>query len=236
MASPNLFASDIMDLSAARLNDVSRSLYTYTVQIPFLNLALLELQEIYEANNAPTTDQTSATIQVNAATGIVSIPFDDGFASGVPGFLPDDLIEIKVAWQSTRSLNQWTTFSPIDYLPEPSTRISSFLNYQWATDCMKVNGANANNDIKLDYIRSLFVPVESEDDELLIINGKSFLVNRTASYVAQDIMEDEERATTCLNAAYASLDNSLTIVTKGRQKIQIRRRPFRAGFKSRSSY
>lgn len=236
MASPNLVASEIMDLSAARLNDVSKSLYTYTVQIPFLNIALEELQEIFEENQVPVTDQTSAIIEVDsAAAGIIEIPFDDGIASGVPGFLPDDLIEIKVAWQSTRGLNQWSRLDPVDYLPQYdlTAQISSFNNYQWATDCMKVLAANADNDIKLDYTRSLFPVITDSADEILVINGKLFLVNRTASLVALDIAEDEKRAAALQLDANNSLDKSLTIKTKGRQKIQTRRLPFRAGFKSR---
>jgi len=237
MASPNLTSGEIMDLAAARLNDVNKSLYTYTVQIPFLNLALLDLQEIYEANNVPITDQTSGIIEVDAAaSGIIEIPFDDGIASGVPDFLPDDLIEIKVAWQSTRGLNQWTRFSPVDYLPQFAigAQISSFSNYQWATNCMKVLAANADNDIKLDYIRSLFVTITDETEDVLVINGKTYLVNQTAAYIANDIEENEARAAGLRQAALMSLDTSLTITTKGRQKIQTRRMPFRAGWKSRN--
>src|SRR3990172_1697210 len=190
MASPQLLASTVMDLAAARMNDVTRSIYPYSVQIPYLNMALLELQEIYEANNVPVTDQTAAIIEVDAVTPtvILEIPFDDNVATGVPGFLPNDLIEFKVAWQSTRDLNQWTRFTPVDYLAQYqlNAQISCFNNYQWATNCMKVLSANADNDIKLDYIRSIFPTVTSEEDELFVINGVSFLFNRTASLLAHD--------------------------------------------------
>ncbi len=237
MASPNLTAGDVMDMAAARLNDLNRSLYSYAVQIPFLNMALLELQEIYEANNVPVTDQTSDIIEIDAVLtpGIIEIPFDDGVAAGVPDFLPDDLIEIKVAWQSNRGLNQWTPFSPVDTLPEwnLTAQMSGFIGYQWATNCMKVLAANNNNDIKLDYIRSLFTTVSDANDELFTINGKTFLANRTASLIAHDVEENDKRSADLYLDALGGLDRSLTITTKGRQKIQTRRMPFRAGFKSR---
>lgn len=238
MASPDLTAGAVMDLAAARLNDIFKTEYTYTIQMPFLNLALLELQEIYEANNVPVTDQTSAIIEVDAsASGIVEI----GYAPDPPiadtPYLPDDLIEIKVAWQSGRDLNQWTRFSPVDYLPQwnLTAQIGQFTAYQWATNKMKLIAANADNDIKLDYIRSLFITVEDADDELNIINGKVFLANRTASLIAHDIEENEKHAADLLVDARNGLDTSLTITTKGRQKIQTRRMPFRAGWKSRNS-
>lgn len=237
MASPNLLSGAVMDLAAARLNDVGKSVYTYAVQVPFLNLALLELQEIYESNNVPVTDQTSAIIEVDAASpGIVNIPYDDGVLTGVPGFLPDDLIEIKVAWQSTRGLNQWSRFTPSDYLPQTNTQISSFTTYQWAHNCMRVLAANADNDIKLDYIRSLFTTVTDETSDILVTNAMTYLANRTASFVATDIEENSERASNLYNDAIAGLDRGLNITTKGRQKIQIRRQPFRASFKARNSH
>lgn len=239
MASTNLSSGEVMDLAAARLNDVSKKQYTYTVQIPFLNLALLELQEIYEENNAPTTSQTSAIIQVDSApSGIIEIPFDDGISAGVPDFLPDDLIEIRTAWQSTRDLNQWSRFEPVDVLPQYQigAQISSFANWQWATNCMKVLAANANNDIKLDYVRSLFTQVVDEFTDLLVVNGLTFLANRTASFIAHDIEENKGRADDLYVDALAGLDRSLQITTKGRQKITTRRMPFRAGFKARRSF
>lgn len=231
MASPDLTAAQVMSLAAARLNDVSLSKYTYAIQIPYLNLALLDLQEIYEANNVPVTDETSAVIYVPlAAAGVVEI----GFSGTAGRILPADLIELKVVWQSTRNLNQWTRLSPVDYLGQPGTsQISSFSSYQWADQKLRVIAANADNDLKLDYIKSLFATVVASTDQLNIINGKTYLVNQTASYIAFDVEENEQRAAALRVDANNSLDKSLTITTKGRQKIQTRRMPFRAGFKGR---
>ena len=234
MASPDLTAAQVMDAAAARLNDVNKSLYTYTVQIPFLNIALDELQEIYEANNVPDTDQTSAIIYVpSAAAGIVEI----GFSGTAGRILPSDLIELKVVWESPRNLNQWVQMQPVDYLPQYQigSQISSLVNYQWASKKLKVLAANADNDIKLDYVRSLFVPVTASGDQLNVINSKSFLLNRTASLIARDIEENEERSIALYADALGGLDRSLSITTKGRQRITTRRRPFRSGYKAHRS-
>lgn len=237
-SSPNLTAGQVMDKAATRLNDVNLSVYTYAIQLPFLNIALAELQELYEANNVPVTDQTAAIINVPAASaGFVTIDFDDGVATAP--FLPDDLVEIKLAWESPEGLNQWTPMTKLDYLPEYQigAQIPQFVWYQWATNQMKMLAANANNDIKLDYVRSLFTEVASSTTDLLVINSASFLWNRTASLIAHDIEENSQRSIDLYNDALAGLDRSLTITTKGRQRITTRRRPFRSGYKaSRTMY
>jgi hypothetical protein len=97
--------------------------------------------------------------------------------------------------------------------------------------------ANADNDIKLDYIRDLFRSVTQATDDLLVQNSLVFLGNRTASLVAADIEENDSRANRLYNDATMGLDKALTIPTKGRQRITTRRRPFRAGYKaSRSTW
>lgn len=231
MAAPDLTAAQVMDAAAARLNDVNKTIYTYAIQIPYLNIALDELQEIYEANNVPVTDQTSAVINVpSAAAGIVEI----GYTGTAGRILPADLIEPKVAWESPEGLNQWTLMTKLDYLPQYqiAAQINQLIWYQWASNKLKVLAANADNDIKLEYVRYLFTTVTASGDQLAVINSKSFLLNRTASLIAKDVEENDERAAALLNDAYGGLDRSLTITTKGRQRITIRRRPFRAGYKS----
>lgn len=231
MASPDLTAAQVMDFAATRLNDVSKSIYSYTIQIPFLNVALGELQEIYEANNVPVTDETSATINVPAAAiGIVEIGY-----SGVAGrILPSDLIEIKQLWQSGEGLNQWYRFEPVDELPlsDLNAQISTFTCWKWGDQKLQLIAANADNDLKIQYVKSLFATVTASGDQLAITNGKTFLGNRTASLIAHDIEENKQRSDDLYNDAIQGLDRSLTITTKGRQKIAIRRQPFRAGFKA----
>ncbi len=231
MATVNLTGTQVANFAAARLNDASQSLYTDAVQLPFLNIALAELQEIYEANNIPVTDQTSAVINVPAASaGIVSIGF-----TGVAGrILPSDLIEPKVVWESPEGLNQWIPMTKLDYLPQYdfNAQINTLVNYQWATNAIKVLAANADNDIKLDYIRNLFTELTDITTDLLVQNSLSFLGNRVASLVAMDIEENEGRSQRLYIDALQGLDRALTIPTKGRQRITTRRRPFRSSFKA----
>jgi hypothetical protein len=209
------------------------------VQLPFVKIALAELQDIYESNNIPVTDTTSVIIPVDAAVpGFVEIPFDDTDTPDDP-HLPNDLIEPKVVWESPRDLNQWTPMTRLDFLPQYQigAQINQFVYYQWATNEIKMLAANADNDIKLDYIRDLFRSVTQATDDLLVQNSLVFLGNRTASLVSADIEENDSRANRLYSDAMMGLDKALTIPTKGRQRITTRRRPFRAGYKaSRSTW
>jgi hypothetical protein len=239
MATVNLTVEEVINFSAARLNDVNKQVYTNAVQLPFVKIALAELQDIYESNNIPVTDTTSVIIPVDAAVpGFVEIPFDDTDTPDDP-HLPNDLIEPKVVWESPRDLNQWTPMTRLDFLPQYQigAQINQFVYYQWATNEIKMLAANADNDIKLDYIRDLFRSVTQATDDLLVQNSLVFLGNRTASLVSADIEENDSRANRLYSDAMMGLDKALTIPTKGRQRITTRRRPFRAGYKaSRSTW
>lgn len=236
MATVNLTGTQVANFAAARLNDASQQLYTDAIQLPFLNIALAELQEIYEANNIPVTDTTSSIINVpSASAGIVTI----GYTGTAGRILPSDLIEPKVVWESPEGLNQFTMMNRLDFLPQwqIGSQINQLVNYQWATNAIKVLAANADVDLKLDYIRNLFTELTDITTDLLVQNSLSFLGNRVASLVASDIEENQERAQRLYADALAGLDRGLSIPTKGRQRITTRRRPFRAGFKSnRSGY
>ena len=234
----NLTGQQVITFAAARLNDASQQLYTNAVCLPFLNIALDELQLKYQANNIPVTDETSAIIEVDAVLtpGILEIPFNITGATGVPDFLPDDMDELKVVWESPRGLNQWLRMTKLDYLPEYqiNAQISNFVWYQWATNALKVIAANADNDIKLDYTRRLFTEITDVTDDLLVQHSLSFLGNRVASLIAYDIEENKERGDRLYQDAYGEgLTMALQIPTKGRQRITVRRKPFRAGYKNR---
>jgi hypothetical protein len=236
MATVNLTVLEVINFSAARLNDVNKTVYTDAIQLPFVNIALAELQELYEANNIPVTDQTSAIIEVDAdVSGILEIGF--AITPPDPPELPIDLIEPKVLWESPRGLEQWTPMVRLDFLPEYQigAQINQFVYYQWATNKIKVLAANADNDIKMDYVRALFTTVTDVDDDLFVQNSLSYLGNRVASLIAADIEENQDRAQRLYGDALSGLDRALTIPTKGRQRITTRRRPFRAGYKASRS-
>lgn len=229
--SADLVASTVMDGSAALLNDASLTKFTYVVQIPYLNIALQELQEIFELNEVPVTQDFSATIEVDA--GVVEV----GYAPTPPivgtPYLPDDLIEPAMLWESARDADVWVPMTRLDILPEymQGSTINQLLWYVWETQKLKFLPANADNDVRINYTRSLFPTVTDPDDELPVVNAKTFLQYRTASLCAEFIDQNTTRSEGLNNYASTAIDRATGITTKGRQTIMTRRKPFRSSYK-----
>lgn len=229
MSAADLTAGQVMNISAALLNDSARSVYTYAAQLPYLQLALQELREHFELNGIAVTQNTSAVIQVNA--GQTAIVYN---GVGVPS-LPADFVEPQQLWERTRGINPFIPMTKVDYLPHELEGVptSQFIYYVWESQEIRFLPSNANNDIKIDYIRELFQNIVDENSPINVVNSQTFLEYRTASLCAEFI----ERNLTSANAlgGYAVLggDRATGIGVKGKQNIMTRRRPFRAGYKKR---
>lgn len=235
MASAILYASEVMDASAALLNDVSKTHYTYIIQIPYLNVALKELQEYFEQNSVPVTDQQSAVKTLVAGTTELAFDTDPPTVGAV--VLPNDLVEIQKVWQRTSGIDPYVPCGKLDGLPlnQAGIETSQFLGYVWESQIMKFLPANVDIDLKLEYIRELFGTITDSDDPINVINSASFLINRTGALVAEYVEENESRATKLNATAGIALDRSLGISAKGRQSMVTRRKGFRAGFKRRGN-
>ncbi len=214
------------------MNDASQSLYTNATCLPYFNLALDELQELFELNDIPITHETSAAIAI--PSGIDKVGFDTTPA------LPSDLIEIRQLWESPSGLEQWTPVNKRDTIPhylQNTTTISQFLIWIWEHGRIRLIAANSNNDLKIDYIGSMFntpIVIANINVNLPFTNVKTYLEYKTAAICAMFIAENQSRAMALDSLAGTALDRALGIPIKGQQSIVTRRRPFRASFKTRS--
>jgi hypothetical protein len=229
----DLTAAQVMDASASMLNDTAKTSYTYTAQIPYLNMALRELQEFFELNNVPVTDNKSAVIEVDAGVTVVGFSPTPPIA-GTP-YLPDDFIEIKKLWQRNRGIDPWIPMTRLDTLDLAldGTETSQFYGYVYQSQEIRFQPSNADNDLKLDYIRRLFTTVTSSSDTLNVVNAQSFLSFRTAALCCEFIGENKSRADSLNADASIALDRTIGISTKARQAISVRHRPFRSAYKRR---
>jgi hypothetical protein len=102
---------------------------------------------------------------------------------------------------------------------------------------IKLIPADSDLDLKLDYIKSIFsaITIATVKTELgaKFTNVMSYLGFKTAALCSMFIGENETRAAALDNEAADAINRSLGIVTKGRQAIASRRRPFRAAYKMR---
>lgn len=238
MTTTGTTAGNVLDAAAALMNDVAKSIFSNAAQLPYLNIACNELQEWCEVNNIPVSQETSAVIEVTAGNNkIVAIENPD---ATLPKY-PSDLIDIQQIWERTTDTeNEFTPLVKFDYIPhwwETDPPTSSLSCWAWLNQEIRfgANGATADNDIKLDYIKTLFPSTITANTTIGIINSVTFLSYRTASLLAQYIGENPTRAEELRAQADVSLDRMLTIGTKGRQAIPIRRRPFMANYKNRNS-
>lgn len=223
--------STIITTVAALMNDYVQAQYTNLACLPFLNLALNELQELYELNGIPTTNDTSAAIKIKS--GINSIGFDT-----VPA-LPSNLIEIQELWESPTGLNQWTPVIKKETIPhylEDNTTISQFLIWAWEHGRITLIGANSDNDLKIDYTGSLFntpILIKDINVNLPFTNVETYLDYKTAALCAMFIAENPDRAMALDSESGTALSRALGIPIKGMQSIVTRRRPFRYNYKNR---
>ena len=226
--------SEIIGMAASLMNDTAQSIYTDATVLPYLNMAMDELQELFQLNNIPVTDTTSGILDVTA--GVSRIAFINTNPT-----LPPDLKEIREMWESDDGTNIFIPMSRKDFIPhnlEGVTR-NSFGIWAWNSDEVKLLPCLGNKDLKLDYIRKLFnlpVLIGSIDVDIPIEGAKSFLGYRTGSLCAEFIGENKTRAQSLDGDATFALDRSLGISAKSRQSITTRRRPFMASFKRRRGF
>lgn len=223
--------SEVITIVAALMNDAAQTQYTNAECLPFLNLALSELQEIFELNDIPITHETSATITI--PTGVDRLGFDTTPA------LPSDLIEIIQLWESDNGQNRWFPVDKKDFIPhylQDNTAVSRFFVWEWKHGRIHVIPANTPIDLKIDYNASMFnLPIKIKDINvnLPFTNIGTFLDYKTAALCAMFIAENETRAMALDSSSGAALSRALGIPIKGMQSIVTRRRPFRAAFKQR---
>ena len=234
MAGPSVTCAQMLVASAALNNDAAQAIYTNAAQLPYYNMALLELQELYELNEIPVVDTVSTVIEVPDGTTTIAFAPSSPIA-GTP-YLPDNLVEPTKLWESPDDLNQYVSMTKVNSLPlyNSGVAVSQFQIYTWESQEIRLPVANADIDIKMEYIRSLFTPVTDTTTPVTVLNTRSFLQFRTASLCALFIGEDRPRHDSLKNDAGLAFDRALGIGTKGRQNITTRRRPFRSSFKSRS--
>ena len=228
MATPDITAGEVMRTAASLMNDTARSVYTYAIQLPYLDMALKDLRKLMELNNSPVTNDESAIINIDA--GVTSVGF-----GLVDPHLPDDLIEIQGLWESGEGTDNWVPVDKKEFIPRyyEGVTTNQFSIWAWRENRIYFPAANADIDLKLDYIKTLFSAVVDENSILGVINSDSYLYFRTAALLAEFIGENKTRADSLNVQAMLAWDVLSGIDNKGKQAIVTRRRPFRASYKAR---
>jgi len=229
MSTTSLTAGEVMDRSAVLMNDPAKTDYTYTVQLPYLNMAIDELIEALQETNSSPTNMTSVVITVPVGTNKIT-PTEN--AAG-PHY-PIDLVELQEVSERASSNEGFIPLIRRDFVTSfPATQ--SLLYWAWEDQCIKFNpsGATSPREIELKYVRQAIQQAATEAAVIGTINTRSYLAFKTAALCTQFIGENETRAALLDGKAEIALDKLITINNKGRQEIVTRHRPFRAGWKLR---
>lgn len=241
---PSLIVSEVMDGSAALLNDVEKTVYSYAAQAPYFKIAYDDLKLELEDNNIPITNRSS--VEFNLTTGIDNI----GGATGPP--LPNDLIEIIALWE--KSGTEYGFVNRRTFIAKSSVNQSTVGEWAWKNNTIVFNGINKPTTMMLDYIGEIqlqlvpvvttgFLPLPTpvppypippgspptvlKDFYIPVFNSSNFLKYRNAALCAEFIGENKERADSLNGNALRAMESLLNIAIKGSQSIATRRRRFR---------
>lgn len=233
MSTTSLTAGEVMDRSAALMNDPAKTDYTYVAQLPYLNMAIDELVENLEESNSSPTNQTSAVISLPVGSFQIT-PVE----SIVAPHYPIDLVEIQsIGERDSNTGNKFVGLGRRDFLQGfPAT--SSLLYWTWMDQIIKFNpnGSTIPKDIQINYIRQAIAQATNETSIIGTINARSYLSYKTAALCAMFIGENETRAGVLESQAEKALERITNINNKGRQQMITRRRPFRASYKAQGGF
>lgn len=228
MAAPTV--QDILDDSAVLLNDASKTVYSYTVQLPFYNIAQRDLEKKMELNNVPITNEVAPTTLIVTA-GVKVISFTTSPA------LPTDLVEVQGLLERLNGATEdYLPMTRREFLPGIVEITESLIWYTWINQELRFIGATTDRQLQLNYIANRLPKVTSTATTINMLNAQSFLEYRTAALCALFIGENKTRSDELNGYATIALDDVLGINTKGRQAIATRRRPFMSSYKSRGTF
>jgi hypothetical protein len=214
-------AAEVMDRSAALLNDKAKSLYNFTDQIPYLNTAIDELLEEMERNSISTTNKVSAVIPL--AIGIDTAA------------LPTDLIEIEDIFERDAGQSDFIPMTKVTFLPKISGSRTNFSYWSYDGGVIKFLPSDRAKEIQINYVARIQAAVSdvTGTDLITIPSSMNFLSYRNAALLAEFIGGNLPKADKLNMYAGAALDRLLGIGVKADQGVVTRRLPFRFAWKSR---
>lgn len=209
-------AGNVMDDASALLNDAPQQLYNYTVQLPFLKMAMRDLDQELTLNGNP--------INLIAETAIPLPVGDVALALPTNFFLPISLME-KGA--SDQFYSPMIEKADIETLQLSQTDVLGYWDFRH--NDINLLGATTIRTVKLIYWRQLDEIID-EDSLAEVGGGRNVLAFRTAAMCAQYIGGNMERANGLNTDAGTSLDHILSLGTKNNQGKRVRRKAFRPGY------
>lgn len=216
-----MLASDVMDGASALLNDSTKELFTYNVQLPYLKIALEQITLELSALDVDTVKEVSAILLIPAGMEALTI-------SSTPA-LPADLrtpkkLEERSTYGSGRSGG---SFSPMVLGELPSIPQGYELGYwDYRENEIKFIGATQDVEIQIYYDKELAVII-SENSVILDNRLKNPLTYYTAALCSRYIGENYQRYNDLMREFRVPMDNYIAITIGQNQALPVRRPGFR---------
>lgn len=215
MPPPTVLASEVMDISAAILNDTALTIFTYVAQLPYVKMANGRLEKLLaEFDTEVQRTKNSSPITVTAGATTLTLPSDF--------FLPINLFERAPGATN----DQWTPMREFYFEPENAVQTTT-LNY-WCFRNNNVNfiGSLNNREVLMEYERMIAVITGSSSPTDTYL-AKDYLGAQTAEFVARyvgmnSIMANEIRD----NEVAIAKDDLTRILVHNRQSLRFRRGRF----------
>lgn len=210
-----MLASEIMDAAAAILNDPSKNTYTYAAQLPYLRLAVRNLEGKLIVNGLPLFQEVSANIDYTANATTITLPSDL--------FLP---IRIFEADRDTTDDNSWKLLSETtwDVNAEPDTRVLT--KWNWREGQIYFLPAAQNREVRLHYIKSTIGTITDQTTDVAINRATNTLAFKTAEYISRYVKNNPSRADACKSDGFEEEDNLIGAEVKNNQHKVARRKPY----------
>lgn len=208
-------AADVMDDAAVKVNDASKSTYSYTVQQPLVAMANRELQILLELNGIPLLKERSIVITVEAGDTEL-----DSY--------PADFIEpIHLEERHLGSTNEADFVAMTEKDWEPNVAPTSVLRY-WTFRDNKIYfvGVTEDREVRLKYRRTL-TPLTTSGAALEIADAQTWLAERVAQMIENDIMNSPTKAAMRNPAVLSAESKLISKLLKNTQGLGSRRRPYR---------
>lgn len=207
-------AGDCMDRSAALMNNVSKSIYSYTIQLPYFKMAWDWLKNKLEDINSQVLREYSATVTYTANATSITKP-------------ADLLLPLALFERTAGSTNEddWLpmSFSEWEPLQNAQTTIG-FWTYR--ENEIQVRKCNANRDVKIRYIKD-GGSITNENTTISVNRVVNLLAMKTAYYLSVYVAKNDTRAAALVNDLNDEWSSVTSLEIKGQQAIAARRRPYR---------
>lgn len=210
-----MLASTVMDMSASLLNDTARATYSYTIQLPYLRMAVRDLEGKLIVDGSPLFEEVSADINYVADATTITLPADF--------FLPIRMFEAE---RDNANDNNWRLMQEVswDVNSEPDTMVLTKWNFR--EGALNVLPSSVNREVRLHYIKSTFGTITDENSTTAVERALNTLGFKNAEYIARYVMNNPARAD-ALKADGAEQEELFrnALIRNNQHKV-VRRKPY----------